>query len=388
MPGKAKRKYTGELIRFSKDLKRPLKLVVETLKPGYTESDLLLAFKDYYPFEWAEICERWKVYSEKDEFLKQKKHKTRYRPLSPEKYFFSLQKVKYLLSKGYREKHEKNYNEPIRLEKENTLRAQRSKRIKKRQQRIEIYMEDSQQIDPGFLDALIYAYHDKRNSVNDKLEIFKEIQKFECGKATQFFWRLNDSERNDQIRGLAFKHLQDSGHYVKLRMKFKGKKKSYQIEKSNFYGTPKALAEKLQDRKSIQNAKFYDLFISHSSKDKEIVKTVVSKANSYGLSCYVDWVSDNDFLKRSMVSDYTKEVLKVRMGQSKFLLYLSSDNSRNSDWVSFELDYYKSQLNREIFMVVINGNDERNFKSIDLEKIGLLKDFNNKQNGCTKKASD
>ena len=58
MPGKTKRKYEGELVRFAKRLRRPLELVVETLKPGYTGNDLLQAFKDYYPFEWEEICER------------------------------------------------------------------------------------------------------------------------------------------------------------------------------------------------------------------------------------------------------------------------------------------------------------------------------------------
>src|SRR5699024_6696088 len=119
MPGKAKRKYEGELIRFAKRLRRPLELVVETLKPGYTGNDFLQAFKDYYPFEWEEICERWKVYSEKDKFLKQKRGKTRYNPLKPEEYFFSLMKVKYLLSKGFREKHKQNYNEQLRMEKAN-----------------------------------------------------------------------------------------------------------------------------------------------------------------------------------------------------------------------------------------------------------------------------
>lgn len=68
MVGEAKRKYDGELIRLAKSLRRPLDLVVETLKPDYSANDLLQAFKDYYPFEWKEICERWKVYSEKDEF--------------------------------------------------------------------------------------------------------------------------------------------------------------------------------------------------------------------------------------------------------------------------------------------------------------------------------
>ena len=46
MPGKTKRKYEGELVRFAKRLRRPLELVVETLKQGYTGNDLLQAFKD------------------------------------------------------------------------------------------------------------------------------------------------------------------------------------------------------------------------------------------------------------------------------------------------------------------------------------------------------
>ena len=135
MPGKAKRKYDGELIRFAKRLRRPLELVVETLKPGYTENDLLQAFKDYYPFEWEEICERWKIYSEKDKFLKQKKGKTRYNPLKPEEYFFSLMKVKYLLSKEFRERHKQNYSEQLRVTKAEALKLKREERIKKRQQK-------------------------------------------------------------------------------------------------------------------------------------------------------------------------------------------------------------------------------------------------------------
>lgn len=106
------------------------------------------------------------------------------------------------------------------MSKTKALRLKRDGRIKKRRQRIEMYTEDLQQVDPGFIDALIYAYHDRHNSTNDKMEIFKEIQKYDCEKSRQFFWKLNDSERNDQIRNLAFKHLQKSGHYVKLQKRF------------------------------------------------------------------------------------------------------------------------------------------------------------------------
>lgn len=370
MPGKAKRKYGGEFSRFAKCLKRPLDLVAETLKPGFKESELLQAFKHYYPFEWEEICERWEVYSEKDRFLKQKRDRMRYNPLKPDDYFFSLSKVKYLLSEEFRKKHSQNYNEKTRQEKEQQLKLKRNESIKKRKQRIEIYTENVQRVDPGFLDALIYAYHNRNSVVNDKIEIFKEIQKFECEKTRQFFWKLNDSERNDEIRNMAFRHLQQSGHYVKLRKGFQGKTRAYQTEKSSFEGSPQLLAKKLHDRNSIQNVKHYDLFISHSSRDQNFVRKVVEKANSVGLNCYVDWTADDAFLKRTLVSEYTKEVLKVRMEQSRQLLYLSSDRSRKSDWVSFELNYYEKYLKREILMIILDGEDVHNFKCIDMDDLG------------------
>ena len=80
-----------------------------------------------------------------------------------------------------------------------------------------------------------------------------------------------------------------------------------------------------------------------------------------------------------LVSDYTKEVLKVRMNQSKHLLYLSSHRSRNSEWVSFELDYYENCLHREILMIVLDGDDGHDFRRIDLEATGksLLGDLSN-----------
>ena len=372
MPGKTKRKYESENIKFAKRLKRPLELVVNTLKPEYTGDDILQAFKEYYPNEWKEICERYVVYAGKDQFLKYKKGKTRYNPLKPEEYFFSLGKVKYLLSEDGRERHKKNYNDQFRIENIEALKQNRKKRIEKKRRKIEEYMKDIQQVDPGFIDALIYAYHDRRNTVNDKMEVFKEIQKYECEKSRQFFWKINDSERNDQIRNLAFKHLQNAGHYVKLRKRFRGKKKIYQVEKSSFDGTPKSLAQKLQNDKSVQNLKVYNLFISHSSKDKKVIQKIVEVANANGMNCYVDWTADNDFLKRSMVSEYTKEVLKARMKQSKCLLYISSNESRKSEWVSFELDYYENILRGKIFMMVIDGEDIHDFKCIEMQEIGQL----------------
>lgn len=51
-----KRKYQGELIRFQKSINRPLGMVAEILKPGYTIDDLREGFKKYYPYEWQRGC--------------------------------------------------------------------------------------------------------------------------------------------------------------------------------------------------------------------------------------------------------------------------------------------------------------------------------------------
>lgn len=364
MSGKVKRKYDGETARIGKSFTRPLNLIEETLYPNYTKEDLLNAFKKYYPYEWKSLCERQQNYKEKDKFLKSTKGRTRYNPPSPEQFFFSLPKVKNLLNKGHQEKYKKSFDEAKRTEAEKLLTAKRNNRINKRSEAITAYTLNEQEIDPGFIDALIYAYHRKGNTVNDKLEIFKEIQKYDCDKTTEFFYKLNDSERNDEIRHLAFQHLQASGHYVKLRKGFDGKKKSYQVEEDTFNGTPEELYDKLGLEDSVQNIKSYDVFISHSSLDKEQVRKTVREVNKLGLNCYVDWTADNDFLKRSMVSDYTKEVLKRRMEQSKRLLFLSSRNSRKSPWVDFELQYYQEQVKRDIFMLVLDGTDDRDFNQV------------------------
>ena len=284
-----------------------------------------------------------------------------------------MQKVKNILSKGFRKKHAQNYNEEVRLQKEIELKRERDSIIEKRQRKINQNTKLQQQIDPGFLDALIYSYYRRNNTINDKIEIFKEIQKYNCNKTVTFFRKLNDSERNDEIRNLAFQHLQKTGHYVKLRKKFKGKKKQYYTEKDTFFGTPELLLEKLQKASLTQRVKHFDLFISHSSKDIEIVNKIVNLANVIGLNCYVDWLSDDNFLKRSMVSEYTREVLKFRLSQSKKLLYLSSSNSRKSPWVIFELDYFQNTVKREMKMILLEGTDERALKYIHFSELNKEK---------------
>ncbi|EDT75429.1 toll/interleukin-1 receptor domain-containing protein [Clostridium butyricum] len=376
MPGITKRKYVGEIMRFNKQLKRPLKLILEVLPYAYDENVIINLFKELYPYEWKTINERYKEYKEKDKFLIKVGKKERYRPLSPKKYLLSLPQIKYKLSYKAKQSHKNHFNEQQQLKELEELKNKRLKVIKNKEQKIHNSMELMQNVEPLYIDLFITAYHKKGITIEGKMEIFKELQKYECEKSLKFFYKLNDSERNSQIRNMAFKHLQNSGHYCKLRKSFKGKKKEYMLEKTEFNMTPADLVKRIENN-TVQNRKSYDVFISHSSKDSSIVKKVIKALNKQGLTCYCDWTSDNDFLKRNMVSDFTKEVLKKRLQQSKKLLLVKSDRAINSWWVNFEIQYFE-KLSKPLYYINLDNQgvfNEEGFKKVkyDLKKYEIEK---------------
>jgi len=367
MPGIAKRKYVEEIMRFNKSLKRPLKQIIEVLPYNYDADTILTLFKELYPFEWQTIDQRYQLYKEKDKFLAKQGEKIRYRPEFPENWFLNLPIVKTCLKDSSKERHKKNFSENTQKENLSELRLKRKKSIDKKNDKIENATELMQNIEPLYIDVFIAAYHKKGIKTERKIEIFKELQKYNCDKSITFFYKLNDSERNNQIRQMAFFHLQSIGRYVKLRKGFKGNKKSYMTEKNDFIMTPKDLMKKIESN-NIQSKKIFDLFISHSSKDSSLVKKIIKGLNKHSLNNYCDWTSDSDFLKRELVSDYTRIVLKKRLIQAKALLVVRTPNSIQSDWVDFELKYFKS-LGKPLFCINLIGDEiEKEFSVLEYDE--------------------
>ena len=79
--------------------------------------------------------------------------------------------------------------------------------------------------------------------------------------------------------------------------------------------------------------------------------------------------SDSDFLKRNLVSEYTREVLKKRMIQSRQFLLVRSENSDASEWVSFEMKFYSENCNKMKMHVIDIGTED-----IDINKLQKLHD--------------
>lgn len=356
MSGEAKRKYNAELVNFNKKLKRPIYLISEVLPKNYTNEDVLKYFKKFYPFEWKIICQRYETYKAKDEFLVKQGKKRRYKHLPPKKYFYSLDIVKNLLSDKHKKYYNDNFIQEVRNKKLEELERKRFSKIKRRKDKIEKVKENLQSVEPYFLDVYIAAYHRRGNTIDDKIEILKEIEKYDCKKSNDFFSKLNDSEKNLQIRQMAFDYLNKKGEYVKLRKKTKVKNKLYMTEVSDFYMTPKDLLIRINED-TIQNKKQYDVFISHSSKDSNLVKRIIAALNKHKLNCYCDWTSDNDFLRRELAGDFTKEVLKKRMSQSKYFLLINTKNSLESEWVKFERNYYSYINSKSMFYIDMGGGN-------------------------------
>lgn len=90
---------------------------------------------------------------------------------------------------------------------------------------------------------------------------------------------------------------------------------------------------------SFNKFRTYDIFLSHSSKDAELILGVKATLEDMGYSVYVDWVNDPQ-LDRSKVNVSTAQLLRERMDASKSLFYVTTENAESSKWMPWECGYF------------------------------------------------
>jgi hypothetical protein len=83
----------------------------------------------------------------------------------------------------------------------------------------------------------------------------------------------------------------------------------------------------------------FDIFLSHSSEDADVIAGLKVMLEREGLSVYVDWLEDPQ-LDRSHVTAETAGMLRNRMNHCGSLVYASSTASSNSKWMPWELGYF------------------------------------------------
>ena len=131
-----------------------------------------------------------------------------------------------------------------------------------------------------------------------------------------------------------------------------------------------------EDNERLAKRDAFDVFLSHSIADAELVLGVKVILENLGLSIYVDWQTDAE-LDRSAVSKETAAVLRMRMRQSKSLLYVASENASTSKWMPWELGYFDGLRKGGIAVLPLLEQENSSFKG--QEYLGLYplvtKDF-------------
>jgi hypothetical protein len=83
----------------------------------------------------------------------------------------------------------------------------------------------------------------------------------------------------------------------------------------------------------------FDIFLSHSKMDEDLVLGAKQILEEKSYTVYVDWIDDPQ-LDRSAVSKATAEHLRWRMEQCEVMFYLHSKNASFSKWCPWELGYF------------------------------------------------
>ncbi|MEQ1160932.1 toll/interleukin-1 receptor domain-containing protein [Acinetobacter calcoaceticus] len=127
--------------------------------------------------------------------------------------------------------------------------------------------------------------------------------------------------------------------------------------KSTYYSFDNILNESLQEQKKCNS---FDIFLSHSSKDKQLILGIKQLIEDSGYSVYIDWVDDPQ-LDRANVNAQTADILRTRMKQSKFLVYVDSNNATTSKWMPWELGYFDGYKPNKIGILPIRQKSEGSY---------------------------
>jgi hypothetical protein len=92
--------------------------------------------------------------------------------------------------------------------------------------------------------------------------------------------------------------------------------------------------------KSMTSVREWDIFLSHSMTDADVVlgvKRILEEEG--GVKVFVDWV-EHPHMDRSHVTPEVADMLRRSMKASKSLVFATSETSPSSKWMPWELGYF------------------------------------------------
>jgi|ERR1022692_381828 hypothetical protein len=95
----------------------------------------------------------------------------------------------------------------------------------------------------------------------------------------------------------------------------------------------------------------FDIFLSHSYLDKELILGIAEYLEKLGYVVYVDWKHDTQ-LSRESVSKDTAQVVRGRITQSQSLFFATTEGAKDSKWMPWELGYMDGKKGRSAILPV------------------------------------
>ena len=102
----------------------------------------------------------------------------------------------------------------------------------------------------------------------------------------------------------------------------------------------------------------FDIFLSHSFYDKEIIKGLYLDLTLKGYKVYVDWVVDTD-LERDNVTRDSANKIRTRMKASRSLLLAVPTNNGISKWIPWELGYVDGSTGKCAIIPIAETSDNK-----------------------------
>lgn len=349
--GVTKRIYEHDIRDILKMWSDQIKTIITLLPQFYGKDDIKNLLKTYYPHEWHSVEIKYEYYNIQDQYLKRRFGKPRFCMKKADVLLKDVRSFRQICSEEYKFKYSNSFSESNRQKAEETLQARRKPKIDRVNKKIETALNKTQQMTPAFLEQLIGLYERKNTTQKDRCYILQELKKYYNQRVIRFFFKLNDTELNKQLRWEAFYHLQSFNYQPRAR-----KQKYIQVHASNerrkhylkydypnetyqIPHTPDELEYRINNSKE-QKLKYYDFFISHSSKDSQLVQKLIEFENKANNNVFCDWINDVDYLKRNLICKATLRVIEERLKQSNALLYVDSENASDSVWCIYELNYF------------------------------------------------
>lgn len=135
-----------------------------------------------------------------------------------------------------------------------------------------------------------------------------------------------------------------------------------------YNATARSIIQESVKRQDAAPAQQYDIFLSHSSEDAEVVLGIYEILTSRGHKVYVDWIDDSQ-LDRSRVTSATADLLRDRMRSSKSMLFITTKNSSSSKWMPWELGFFDGHRRGLVGILPVMMNETDVF--VGQEYLGL-----------------